>query len=473
MNCHECQPLLGPWMDGELDREARLQLDAHVASCADCRAEAEALASQHEALRTVFASRAESAARVIAGVAAALATGPIVRSSDLSVDRPARRGVRLATHLLSAVAGFLVAVLLLPAILEVPTKPRTNVTNGVSDSPPLVSPATTVPAAMPSAATLVLATGPVEYRLPASVEWKPAVAGFTCPSSASVRTTENALCELKTADECLVRLDQQTELAFDAACELTLRQGKVWCQAPAGRRLVVRGATATEREPVVPLVCTTGAATWTMTRADANMVCCSTDGDVRIEIGQAALQLAPGKAVEIDGVHCTNPATMDRLQASRWMWPLLIRQGPENAELHGQVNALLSQLGRSKVSYLHESEIRSLGAYAALPLLRFVQAANPADDGTQRVLAMRILADVAPVSFVPDLIDLLGHADPEIRVSAAAALQRLTGVSQGRAATEWRNPGTDNDRELAAWRAWWQQEGARFPSLWQTSPEIR
>lgn len=49
--CSECLELLGPYLDGELASEARAEVDAHVASCADCARRLDSLTALSRSLK--------------------------------------------------------------------------------------------------------------------------------------------------------------------------------------------------------------------------------------------------------------------------------------------------------------------------------------------------------------------------------------------------------------------------------------
>ena len=57
MNCNEIKPELVAYLDGELPDAVRSQVEAHLQSCADCRAEREALAATLESIKDLPATR--------------------------------------------------------------------------------------------------------------------------------------------------------------------------------------------------------------------------------------------------------------------------------------------------------------------------------------------------------------------------------------------------------------------------------
>jgi hypothetical protein len=75
---------------------------------------------------------------------------------------------------------------------------------------------------------------------------------------------------------------------------------------------------------------------------------------------------------------------------------------------------------------------------------------------------MRILCDIAPSWMVPDLIALLADETPWIRVFSARALQRITGLDQGRPPEQWRDDLNDCKPTLESWRQWWQENNDEY-----------
>jgi hypothetical protein len=152
----------------------------------------------------------------------------------------------------------------------------------------------------------------------------------------------------------------------------------------------------------------------------------------------------------------------DPLLASTWIHPLLALKGHGDDDLQRRVNEMLVEVGRTKLSHLYEQEIRSLGDYSVLPLLRFVQSPISREQPEQRATALRILADIAPTWTIPELIDLLSDADGTARMHAAQALQRLTTLSFECDAQTWRAGGEFCSQAIEQWRVWWAENKARF-----------
>ena len=155
----------------------------------------------------------------------------------------------------------------------------------------------------------------------------------------------------------------------------------------------------------------------------------------------------------------------DLILATQWIHVLLALKAPDDQEFSARMEHLLAELGRSKIAYLHEDELRSLGGSCAIPLAKYIAAERPAEEKRQQVEAARILADLAPSWAIPDLIQLLSNPNGEVRGHVARALQRLTGQTQGRPAEEWRTAAWAQSAPTQRfWEQWWDQNKERYPA---------
>jgi HEAT repeat protein len=153
----------------------------------------------------------------------------------------------------------------------------------------------------------------------------------------------------------------------------------------------------------------------------------------------------------------------DPLLATRWIHPLLIQKGAQDPELKNRVDAMLARIGQTKLSSLYESEIRSLGAYCVLPLIRYLESPQSQADPARRQTAARIIADLATTWAIGDLIGLLKSEDGIVRRHAAAALQRLTEETHGTTPEQWQE--NLHPETLEAWKAWWSENHRLYPTL--------
>lgn len=468
MDCLDVRSRWSEWLDHELDADLRARLATHLEACPTCRVQAAGWRVLDADLRRLAIPDRESAARVADRVLDDLRTPPTseVRSTAAGGSWP-----RL---LLAAAAGFLLALLLFPPwrrgpIVELP--PRIP---GAETDDPIARGG----AAATDLARLVVATGDIETRRPGAAEWTLVSEShpFQCAPGTEVRTGEGIRCELETASGCTIRVDQSAELAVRTPDELELRRGAVWCRAPEGASLRIVPAKVADAGSARnwSFSCPSNSIALTEVRAAGKLRVQSAGGDIELATPEFRRLVRSGEAAElVDGQLTLEPRHADALLATSWMHDLLVRRGHDSPELHQRVDRLLAHVGRSKVTNLYEDEIRSLGEYCVLPLMRFVQSPSSRNEPAQRATAMRVLADVAPPWLIADLIELLSDDDRQVRVLAAAALLRLTSHDQGRPPTDWSASPAECAPSLDAWRLWWSKHRHRYPRPIAAAPSTK
>jgi hypothetical protein len=472
MNCNESRGLLSAWNDRQLQPADRDRLEEHLQECAECRAAAENTRELHADLVRAFESPRAAAARSAEQVIAAIPQMATPRQLIVPARSPHWTSLGLALAL-----GFLLALLVFP-----PGKPRqvapdfrATPRDGLAGMPPTTAEA-------PPVARLVMATAPegVEYDDRTRGAWQPvaSLAHFTCPSDGSVRTNDNVRCELETSAGCVVRMNSGTEIVFHSAACVELKRGEIWCRSTSEAPLEVLPSLP---PTVVERAATNGAASkWSCTAADAACLLCvapsgdkvrvtAAAGNISVKARDESLQLEPSETATITRERVDRDRSSDRLLAASWMQPLLIRKGRADRELAERVEDLLGGIGESEHSELYEAEIRSLGEYGVLPLLRYMASPRAGADGQRRFVAMRIVSDLAPPWAIGDLVGLLMHPDADVRSLSAAALQRLTKQTQGVVPETWRGDRADWEPAAAAWQTWWNKNRDRYPLLFDTS----
>jgi putative zinc finger protein len=487
MNCELARAQLGAWVDGQLEPGKAAELDAHVAECAECRAELDGLRALHADLVRAFAAPRAAAARVALaafppvseGLASRKTTGGQAATRLSSPKSSAtRRWQSLVSLALAMAIGFLLAVLIFrpwkspkevliavdrstnPAVEDVPGSP----TRAPSD---------------PSIARLVVATKAegVEVNDRIRKDWQPVaeISKFQCPSEGSVRTNSGSRCEIVTSEGCVVRMNSGTEIVVLSPARIELRRGEIWCRSTATAPLEVIPALSSSAvkpaSPGVPVMtCAAGDAACLLRIAKAGdrVSVTAETGSVDVKAHDKSLELRARESAIITGEQIRLDGSSDALLDTSWMQPLLIRKGHANRELAKRVNDLLARVGETKQPELYETEIRSLGEYSVLPLLRYVESPRSDSNPWRRTAAMRIISDLAPAWAIGDLVGLLKHSDADVRVLAAAALSRLTQQTQGVTPDKWRGPPADWQPAAAAWQKWWAKNSDRFPHLPET-----
>jgi DNA-directed RNA polymerase specialized sigma24 family protein len=152
---------------------------------------------------------------------------------------------------------------------------------------------------------------------------------------------------------------------------------------------------------------------------------------------------------------CTTLA--DQMPSAPWQDELLLLKPANDPEVAARVDQLMSRIA-SAVPLPDppcpvERDLRAAGQAWCSPMACYLRAPPRTIDPSNRRAAARLLADLAPPSVVPDLIELLADEDGQVRSHAAAALQRLTGQTLGYSPDQC--AARANPAACAAWREWW------------------
>ncbi|HMC87939.1 MAG TPA: FecR domain-containing protein [Gemmataceae bacterium] len=446
MDCEQAQALLQAHMDRELLPDDRPRLDAHLRGCATCRAAAAAYRLQDADLRLAFQSRRQASAAVADRVIAQLR----------GRDRTIRRRLPWTLMVMSAAAGFLLAFVVFRPWQKSADLVRPE--PGRQDDQAVLTP-------LEKAESVVFALAAesgqtCEVLAPNGSVWQTLQLGGKIAFGTRVRTAPSSRCEFQTPDGSEIRLNGGTEVLFADRRRLELARGQILArveEAAAPFRVRIPNATITALGTEFDLLC-----------QSAESVLSVLEGATRVEGKERWQTVQSGeKARIVNGVVTHKEQLGRRLdQATDWALDLLKLKGPNNKEVARRVNDILASIGETKTGSFNEDEIRKLGYSCTTPLTRYVQSERSKNQVDRRIMAMRIVADLAPASSVSDLIELLGDRDPEIRYYAALGLKRLTHETLGHEPKEWRN------RQLTAlnsareqWRRWWEKNKQDYPEM--------
>ena len=542
MDCEHAQNLIAMNMAGELPSDDRARLDEHLNGCTSCRATSQAWLQQDVDLRRAFAPRRAAATAVAERVITQVRTLPV----------PGRRRVQITwimMPLMSAAAGFLLAVLVLPPWLkttefvEQQIRPEKPAVKSVQPAPEAIAPASETQAPTPEAKAaspdmpaperaekdsrenrdkaaakddampkvgkslsekeppresarksekevaakkpaadrkvedqkvaeeraqveLKLATGPVEMASEETKGWQEVEVGRKLSLGCSVRTPPKVRCDFRCPDGSEIRLNGDTEVFFHSERNVELKRGELWSNIPA------------TKEPKEPLQVRTGGATIRSTNGEF---------DVRADARESHLRVLQGKAevVETNLKKKSEPfevlhgqeAQIVNGEASRvkqrtvaeleketmWATDAYGRRRAEDLQNEQRVRELLAQMSDvksrdTKFQATCEVQLRGMGDSCATPLTRIMQD-RPQANPEERRTAARLLADLAPSWAVPELIEFLKDADPDVRFYAATGLRRLTGQTLGMAPEELRSSSAKTmkltpDDTYKAWKRW-------------------
>ena len=484
MDCEHAANLISARVDGEISAGDDAVLDAHLAGCAACRAALDAAALQDAAMVRAFAGGRDAAAALARRVAdefsVPASASPAAAVAAAGDDGRRRRFGRWGGWMVAAAAVVAVAVFVRPA-----NRPATPWQAAIQ---PAVEPATQPAHAV---AHLALASGEVFTCPSGGKSWQAMAPGARVEPGAKVRTADAAKCELTLPGGSRLRLNSGTELQFAAAGDVQLSGGQIWSAVPpdAGPlRITAGNANVTTGRPSGRAGDAAAAAQLDVARAADAATVTVVAGSAHVDGADQVTTVRGGEFLRVGAAgsgsgsafasFACQPLT-DPLEATRWLDDLLVLLPPDDPELLARVDALLARIvaerqrgsGAARASPAPapgpvERDVRARGPAWAASIARYavghLSAPTEADRDKRRT-AVRLLADLAPPSCVGDLIALLDDDDGEVRLHAAAALNRLTGQTLGfspeQCAASPRDPAP-----AAAWRAWWARDRAANPA---------
>lgn len=435
MNCASMVPLLNAWLDHELSSDLQAQVDQHLATCPQCLAALEDLRRLDQQLRSELPPHPEEVKRLIDSTLAAL--------QPVSLPYRQRPWRTVALALASAAAGFLLAILLWPGLNN-----RAETSKVVPDS---LQPVTDLPV------QLALAIGVVEIEDQGT--WKPLATGTRLQAGQHLRTQGRSRCELRCNDGTEIRLNNESEIIVHSPRLFHLKQGQVWST-------VAHAATPFQiktDETTVTALGTQFDLQYQAQRTTLSVL----EGKTRLDRGDKTTEVKAGQQLLLDNKKGTfDIREPDYLlyQATNWVNEILVLKGRDNPELVRRINDVMASIGETKMGFLAEEEIRTLGDHCVVPLCRFLQSARSQQQGAQREVAARIIADLAQPRSIGDLIDLLTDTNAQVRLSMARALARLTKQDMGVAVQQWQTIDAQRQQQAQTqWKEWWKKNQARYP----------
>lgn len=439
MNCASIQPLLSSWMDQELSGDQVLEVQQHLRDCPKCHALLDDMKRLDQKLRSDLSPTPEEVRQVISGTMQAL-------KSDGSINQHKPWRV-IALAVVSAAAGFLLAVLLLPELARKPVASEDNPASSHSENELPIQ--------------LALAIGLVEVEVEG--HWKPLATGSKLKMGQRLRTPGRSRCELRCKDGSEIRLNHESEIIVHSPRLFHLKQGQVWSTvATAPMPFQIK----TDQSTVTAL-----GTQFDLNHQEQRTTLSVLEGKTRINLDGKVADVKAGQQLSLNnksGVFDISDPSRDYAlyQATNWVNEILILKGKDNPELIRRIHDVMASIGETKMSFLAEDEIRTLGDHCVVPLCRYLQSERSQQHGSRREMAARIIADLAQPGSISDMIELLSDANPRVRASVARGLSRLTGQTMNFSEEQWKNGGAQQRQHAEMqWKTWWINNQARYPEI--------
>ena len=461
MNRNELEQKLSALLDEELSVAERADLEAQINHCSQTRVDHDELAAIHEAMQFALADERAAATRVVTKVRDALqqvdqpsaGSPPVVRD-----DTPSPLLRRLVW------ASSLAATLMLG--FAVGSWTRDGARTGVAPNSPNSGAKTTANDASANSggnditpvAKLWFATGDVELQVPDKV------GTFLCPTDTDVvagskmRTGALRKCEFRTANGTKVRLDEETEISIKSDGEFVLEQGRIWCE--------------TSGDSVSCYVSCGGGETAVQVLGQCDLEV--TDGRTKLiplrgsaEVSEGSFSCSVGVGQKLDWQEGQQPEpeqARNLMLETSWLNDILIAQEGGNRELQERARGLLAEMGYTKMRYLLEEELRSLGAPGVEPLIAFLRSESK-EHQTQRhrIIAAELVRDLSNFSQIPRVVPLLDDSSPQVRFAIASGLHRLIGRHLAATPEQWSESTPElRSRWIQLHQDWLQQNSSRF-----------
>lgn len=405
MNCDEVTQAISALIDGELLDHEAVRVKEHIATCQACSQAWSELKQVDDQLRKLEPPE---------GLAERIGANLPSPAEDLSAGvSPETRGVkkRFAWGMVAAIAASIALVLFVRSPDEVDPDP--------------VAP----PSLPPSVANVARTSGAVTILVPGSEDWAvTSKSGRTpLPRGARVRTGVDGLAEIETSDEGTIRLNRDTELIVHRTDRIEIVQGQLWCLASKAGPIEVHTAVGPSDSPGEFWSLTCPVMSEVQLSVGDNQATCAGLGQqaTRLDLGAFSCPVSPGETVVVDAQRNVQRNHHIAVGTKLWQLPLLAIDDGKVSELKAFLEPMLSQIGRTKASYLNEQQIRALGPPGALPLLAYVISDDSREQRSNRQQAMRLAAGLADRSAISLLERLIADEDEQVRKAAQATLERL------------------------------------------------
>lgn len=373
---------LHAYLDGELGAEERAAFERELAREPALRAELERVRALDVELDALYREEQRRAEPALA---------------RLRLPPARARGTRLPWLLvpLAAAAGLVAGLLLRPA-------PE----GGLRSAPGYSAVAT-------------LATGPFLVDDGAGPP-REARAGELLAVGTRVSAPQGVRLALVLEDGTELRLDHATSLRLSGGRRVELEGGRAWSRVAAGDPFRFECGPA-----VVEVLGTELGLARAGERTEVQLF----HGAARLRAGGHARELAPGEsAVWEHGALSEARRIESEALATGWMLELYAYSGTHSKDLADHLDRLLVEMGHRKLVSFEERVLTDeLAGVCRVPIARYLVSEGAGDETESRRKAARVLEHIADATVAGSLTAALSDPDPEVRLSAARALNRVSG----------------------------------------------
>lgn len=397
-HCDHVRALLSAQIDGELSTPEAQLVDQHLLSCAECRAEREAMVEIDKRLADalVITDVSRKCESILQAAACTVQPKPkqILKWRNLAI-------------VLSIAAVFVVA--LLPLFFE---------QRQAEPSPTFI-------------AHLVRATGPVKYLTPGANDWSEALpdsrSAFVAGSR--LKTDTGVMCEVSISTNGTIRLDEAAEVVIKEPNQWMLVKGQLWCLPSAPTTIDVAISEGTEWAPTA-LIFACPAKTELQCAASDNEAKCdsiSSNNAIATMTGEkTTCSVAPGESISIRSDLKVDRESIPDNSTKIWQLPLLAVGKEIDTELVMLLDRVLAPIGMTKARHMNEDQIRLLGPSGAIPLLAYVVSETAPENLHLRRTAVRLASEISDVRGVRQWKLLTSDPDEYIASVAKSTLERIS-----------------------------------------------
>ena len=297
--------------------------------------------------------------------------------------------------------------------------------------------------------------GTIETKGAADADFKPLKVGDPFEEVSVVRTGAKSKTILELPGGVELRVNEQTEIAFEGPRKLQIKKGRLMVKVPKGPppfemrtehhpMKTEGGVIDVSYQPRVP------------NGAPATAYIMVLDGNIKAFARNFQPVIYPGFVASAFGTQLNTPDSVrNGSMDTEWVHSLLVEQGKQTEETSTRSVELLSILSKQAENDPAEAALRSLGELAAPEIARWLSRSFLETQISRRKAAAKALADSATVKSAALLSGLLTHQEAQVRMICAGGLARLAGKDLGFNDAYWK--GDKLEAGQKAWEEWVKQ----------------